>query len=35
VVQRGALKITVVPSLGLAGRPSSGRIAAAMSAPER
>jgi hypothetical protein len=35
VVQRGALKITVVPALGLAGRPSSGRIAAAMAAPDR
>jgi hypothetical protein len=35
VVQRGALRITVVPAMGLAGRPSSERIAAAMSAPER
>ena len=35
VMQRGALRITVVPSLGLAGRPSSGRIAAAMGAPDR
>ena len=35
VAQRGALKITVVPSLGLAGRPSSGRIAAAVAAPDR
>jgi len=35
VVQRGALKITVVPGLGLAGRPSSGRIAAAVAAPDR
>ena len=34
-VQRGALKITVVPALGLAGRPSSGRIAAAIAAPDR
>jgi hypothetical protein len=35
VLQRGALKITVVPAMGLAGRPSSERIAAAMSAPDR
>ncbi|MDB5477196.1 MAG: hypothetical protein JWP49_2707 [Phenylobacterium sp.] len=35
VVQRGTLRITVVPALGLAGRPSSERIAAAASAPDR
>ena len=35
VVQKGTLKITVVPSLGLAGRPSSERIAAAAAAPDR
>jgi len=35
VFQKGTLKITVTPNQGLAGRPSSGRIAAAMSAPER
>jgi hypothetical protein len=31
----GTLKITVMPALGLAGRPSSDRIAIAMGAPER
>jgi hypothetical protein len=35
VVQKGTLRITVVPSLGLAGRPSSERIAAATAAPDR
>jgi hypothetical protein len=35
VFQKGTLRITVTPSQGLAGRPSSGRIAAAMSAPDR
>ncbi|MFC3067620.1 DUF4908 domain-containing protein [Phenylobacterium soli] len=34
-VQKGTLKITVTPSQGLAGRPSSGRIAAAVAAPDR
>lgn len=34
-VEKGTLTITVTPALGLAGRPSSGRIAAAMAAPER
>lgn len=34
-VQSGTLKITVMPTLGMAGRPSSGRIAAAVAAPER
>jgi hypothetical protein len=34
-LERGTLKITVTPELGLAGRPSSQRIAAAMAAPER
>jgi len=34
-LQNGTLKITVVPSLGLAGRPSSGRIAAAAAPPDR
>lgn len=34
-LERGTLKITVTPSLGVAGRPSSGRISAAMAAPER
>jgi hypothetical protein len=31
----GTLKITVMPALGLAGRPSSDRIAVAMGAPDR
>jgi hypothetical protein len=31
----GTLKITVMPALGLAGRPSSDRIAIAMGAPDR
>jgi len=35
VFQKGTLRITVTPNQGLAGRPSSGRIAAAMSAPDR
>lgn len=34
-VQQGTLKITVAPAQGLAGRPSSERISAAMSAPDR
>jgi hypothetical protein len=34
-VDRGTLKITVTPAQGLAGRPSSGRIMAAVAAPER
>jgi hypothetical protein len=35
VVSQGTLRITVVPTLGLAGRPSSERIMAATSAPDR
>jgi Domain of unknown function (DUF4908) len=35
VVSKGTLRITVVPSMGLAGRPSSDRIMAATSAPDR
>lgn len=35
VMQKGTLKITVTPNQGLAGRPSSGRIATAIAAPER
>lgn len=35
VMQKGTLKITVTPGQGQGGRPSSQRIAAAMSAPER
>lgn len=34
-VQRGTLKITVSPAQGMAGRPSSGRIVAAVAAPDR
>lgn len=34
-VENGTLKITVTPNQGLAGRPSSGRIVAAVAAPER
>lgn len=34
-VEKGTLKISVIPSQGLAGRPSSDRIAMAMGAPER
>jgi hypothetical protein len=34
-VEHGTLNITVTPNMGLAGRPSSGRIAAAVAAPER
>ena len=34
-VEKGTLKITVIPRLGMAGRPSSERIAVAMGAPDR
>lgn len=34
-MEKGTLKITVIPSMGLAGRPSSDRIAVSMGAPER